>query len=563
MGFVKFKGIDDPVFVSKSPPSYHPRARFQGFKPNEETVYPAGYQLEPDRLPVIKDMRVIRDVAVVMRDGVKLYCDLFLPVTDVKVPVILNCCFGGKNYHDCPNWIMPGCTPGMTSGFEFAEGDDPVFWTANEYAVCNLDIRGVRRSEGYAKYFGTQDAEDNYDVIEWLAVQDWCSGRVTMGGNSWLAMTQWWTAALQPPHLTCICPWDGHGDMYRDEYMRGGIPHYCAPHSPLAFGDSYEEDLGVMMELHPLLDQYWEDKVADFTKVVCPVYQASSYTSYFHTNGNFDAWQRTSSKEKWLRTNNNFEWQDTRTHQQDMLKFLDYYMKDKKDNGWDKTPRVRMAVLDPGHENIIDRPETEWPPERMRYKTFYLHSDGVLNDGQQKSPACVSYISDDQKSYAAFTIQFEEDTEITGFIGVKLWVSTDDYDDMDIYVRTSKQNAAGEYLFTHPTPQNKTPGPEGMLRASMRELDTERSTPGKPYHTFKKCQKLGKGETVPVEINIWPASWMYHKGEKLELAISGFQYLGMRDPLVTGWGTDNHGKHVIHMGGEYDSQIRLPIVPIL
>lgn len=37
----------------------------------------------------------------------------------------------------------------------------------------------------------TQDGEDNYDLVEWLAKQEWSNERVTMAGNSWLTQTQW------------------------------------------------------------------------------------------------------------------------------------------------------------------------------------------------------------------------------------------------------------------------------------------------------------------------------------------------------------------------------------
>ena len=45
-----------------------------------------------------------------------------------------------------------------------------------------------------------------------------------MSGNSGVAMTQWRIAAEQPPHLTCIAPWEGTGDLYRESLYEGGIP---------------------------------------------------------------------------------------------------------------------------------------------------------------------------------------------------------------------------------------------------------------------------------------------------------------------------------------------------
>ncbi len=44
-----------------------------------------------------------------------------------------------------------------------------------------------------------------------------------MSGTSYLAISQWFTAAEQPPHLTAISPWEGFSDVYRDLVMRGGM----------------------------------------------------------------------------------------------------------------------------------------------------------------------------------------------------------------------------------------------------------------------------------------------------------------------------------------------------
>lgn len=46
-----------------------------------------------------------------------------------------------------------------------------------------------------------------YDMVEWLAVQDWSSGKVGMYGASAFAMAQWLVAAEQPPSLAvCFQP---------------------------------------------------------------------------------------------------------------------------------------------------------------------------------------------------------------------------------------------------------------------------------------------------------------------------------------------------------------------
>lgn len=55
---------------------------------------------------------------------------------------------------------------------------------------------------------GTTDAEDGYDVIEFLAKLPYCNGAVGMAGNSALAISQYFLAAQQPPSLKAIAPWE-------------------------------------------------------------------------------------------------------------------------------------------------------------------------------------------------------------------------------------------------------------------------------------------------------------------------------------------------------------------
>ena len=75
------------------------------------------------------------------------------------------------------------------------------------------DLRGFGRSEGEGILLSDAEAQDYYDLIEWAAVQPWSSGRVGLNGVSYLALSQWKVAALRPPHLAAICPWEGFSDV--------------------------------------------------------------------------------------------------------------------------------------------------------------------------------------------------------------------------------------------------------------------------------------------------------------------------------------------------------------
>jgi len=53
---------------------------------------------------------------------------------------------------------------------------------------------------------GTAECRDGYDVIEEIAKLQWCSGKVALVGNPWLAIVKWFIASLKVPHLACIAP---------------------------------------------------------------------------------------------------------------------------------------------------------------------------------------------------------------------------------------------------------------------------------------------------------------------------------------------------------------------
>jgi predicted acyl esterase len=191
------------------------------------------------------------------------------------------------------------------------EGPDPAFWCHNNYAIINVDIRGVGYSEGLIEQFGKQDAEDGYDFIEWLAAQTWCNGKVAMAGTSALAISQWQIAALQPPHLACIAPWEGMSDMYRESLYEGGIPMITFTDFATAgaCGNNGIDDMGAMARKYPLLNAYWEDKIADFSKIEVPAYVTACW-NHFHLRGSIIGYRNISSKNKWLRAHREFEWPD-------------------------------------------------------------------------------------------------------------------------------------------------------------------------------------------------------------------------------------------------------------
>lgn len=504
-----------------------------------------------------------QDQEVVMRDGTKIYCDIFRPAnTSVKVPVIVSWSWFGKRPGDgMSEWQIMGVPPHTVSKLAKFESPDPAYWCHQGYAVANVDVRGAGHSEGNVHMFTHQDREDGYDFVEWIATQEWCNGKVGMSGNSGVAMHQWGIAAEQPPHLECIAPWECTTDLYRESIYEGGIP-------ALSFNDFIAaqvtgpggvDDQVAMARKYPMMNGYWEDKIPDFSKVRIPVYQTAGF-SHFHLMGSVKAYRKCKSRRKWMRMHRDFEWPDTYMPENldDLKRFYDRYLKDIH-NGWEMTPKVRVDIMDAYDcDYQVRRAEDSFPLQRTEYKKYYL--DAAKMTMQDETVAVESKVSyDAQTGEAVFDMEFTEDTELTGYMYLRLFVEADGHDDMDLFVNVQKADEKGNWLAWH-TLNEPHPGAWGKLRVSCRELDEKLSTNFNPVLSGKSVEKLQPGEIVPVDIAIVPSARIWHKGQKLRIQIAG-RYIreGWFEPLS--WDTDNKGKHIIHTGGQYESFIQVPVIP--
>ncbi len=98
------------------------------------------------------------------------------------------------------------------------------WFAAQGYASVRVDIRGSGDSEGILRdEYLPQEQTDAVEVINWLASQDWCSGRVGMFGISWGGFNALQVAALRPPALRAIITLCSTDDRYTDDcHWMGG-----------------------------------------------------------------------------------------------------------------------------------------------------------------------------------------------------------------------------------------------------------------------------------------------------------------------------------------------------
>jgi predicted acyl esterase len=514
-----------------------------------------------------------RDIAVPTRDGVVLSANLFRPVDDKPAPVIMSVTpYGKDSGRDRVITLLMRLT-GVRFGnikvsrFTSFEAPDPLYWVRNGFAVMQTDVRGMHKSQGHAGVLTDRDAEDYYDVIEWAAAQSWCDGGVGLSGVSYLAMSQWRVAALRPPHLKAIIPWEGVSDLYREFAFHGGIPETgFVPtwwNKRMRLGRNrqfdFAEDFLAEIDRHPLDDGYWRGKQTALERIEVPALVCASWSDQgLHTRGSCEAFARIGSPDKWLYTHGRKKWE---TYYQaeavaTQQRFLDHYLKGQ-DNGWRATPRVRIEVRKAYYRQEV-RYQAAWPIAATSLVPLYLDADqGTLSVTPVAAESPITY--DARRGRAAFSLHFTEAVELTGEAKLRLWVSTPDGDDLDLFVALKKFDQRGrEVFFSGYNGYRKDGVAKGWLRASQRALDPSRSRPSRPYHSHDRREKLSPDQVVAVEIEILPSSTCFEAHSRLQLEILGrdaAKYPALRHRRLV-----NRGRHVIHCGGRFDSQLLMPLV---
>ncbi len=526
--------------------------------------------LDPRAFEAAPGVTCHRDMSMRLRDGVKIYFDLYLPTREDKegtpVPLIVCWTMFGKRMSEGPQeWKILGVPDGAVTKMCKFESADPGYWCHYGYAVANVDPRGVGNSEGDCSMFGENDARDGYDFVEWCAAQPWCSGRISLFGNSGGAMPAWRIAAQQPPHLACIAPWEGTSDMYRESICVGGIPSGSFDRMIVnAIACSgWIEDLNENLKLHPHYDAYWQNKAVDFDKVLCPTYLTAGWC-HFHLRGSLEAFRRIGSPQKWMRIHREFEWRDAYCSEnlEDLRRFFDRYLRDVH-NGWEYTPRVRMDVMDAYDFDLRpSRVEDDFPLRRTEYRRLYLDAKSRSAEYlpfPEESELC--YDAEDARASVAFDHTFREDTEISGYMKLRLWVECRGHDDMDLFIWIKKLGQDGQYVPVSCMDQPYR-GAWGYMRVSARELDDGLSTDFQPVQAHRRTLKLAPGEIVPVDVEIWPHSRFWHSGETLRVEIApAFVPTEWYEDARMGFVTDNGGEHVFHTGGKYESYLQIPVIP--
>lgn len=132
-------------------------------------------------------LNILREeVMIPMRDGVNLGAILYRPEKAGKYPALVYRTPYGVDDYD-----------------EYAEL--PLKAAKQGYVVFLVDVRGRLRSEGEFEAY-RNEKKDGYDVIEWVAIQPYCTGKVGTYGGSYPGIVQWQAMSQAPPHLFAAAP---------------------------------------------------------------------------------------------------------------------------------------------------------------------------------------------------------------------------------------------------------------------------------------------------------------------------------------------------------------------
>jgi predicted acyl esterase len=154
----------------------------------------------------VTDVRLLREVAVPLRDGTVTRAEAWLP-------------------DGAPGPAILVRTPYLKETAAPSSVVDVRLAMERGYSVVVQDVRGRGSSEGAFAPFVHEEA-DGADSVGWLAEQDWCDGRVVMAGMSYVGATQWLAAAAAPPALRAIAPTLSSDDYADGWSYKGGVPEF-------------------------------------------------------------------------------------------------------------------------------------------------------------------------------------------------------------------------------------------------------------------------------------------------------------------------------------------------
>lgn len=325
---------------------------------------------------------------VPMRDGNKLSMYLYLPSGEGPWPVLYE-----QRYADI-----------RSAGSRKALAQ----LASNGYVVAAQNFRGTHLSEGtwvgYRALGWSDQQQDGFDTVEWLAHQKWSTGKIGTMGGSQAGFAQNFLAVTRPPHLVAQYMTDTGLSLFHEGYRIGGTtrPERFKQMDAVCRNPLDNQKLLQDWFSHPTYDDYWrqEDCSLHLEKMNVPCFTLGSWFDFMcvgsvdsfigrqhnggpNSRGNqqllIGPWAHGGPKDNRVGEltypdNAKFE------REKHLIRWFDHYLKGIE-NGVEKEPAVRYYVM--GATDEANAPGNIWRnadnwPVPARETAYYLHSGGHL-----------------------------------------------------------------------------------------------------------------------------------------------------------------------------------------
>ena len=506
--------------------------------------------------------RLDEDVEVVMRDGVSLLADVHRPDGDGRFPALIAASPYPRQIQDL----------GAPMGFIEAGASD--FWVPRGYVHVIANLRGTGGSGGTFGFFDAQERRDVHDLVEWAAEQPWCDGNVGMIGISYFAMAQLEAAVEQPPHLRAIFPVAVTTDLYEaamhhglfsasfvtpflamvgltsarsDRFYRSTLVDAAravlrtpALHRKFATmnGESsvvvlrealklhhdphpWDDIWRAMAVEHPLHDEWWDERDLRplLDRVEVPAYLGCDWQNVpLHlpsTFGAFAALKQAPVVRVGMLGEFGLTWPWESLHVE-ALAWYDHWLKGRDTGILDDEP-IRYWM--PGADEW--RTSDVWPPTGVVHQEFALRADGELgvDDGAPGERSLLALggglgraraSETDPPSTLTWTSQpLSRDLDFVGDAELVLQARATAVDTAWI---VTLQDVAHDDTVDDVT--------SGWLRASLRDVDSERSQTGAPVLPCRRVEAVVPGEVTSYRVPLVPNARRFAAGHRIRVVLA-------------------------------------------
>jgi uncharacterized protein len=534
------------------------------------------------------------EVGIPMRDGLELAADVYLPAEEGPAPCVVEVTPYGKENSFCVS--------------------DAELLQRHGYAFVSVDVRGRGKSEGEWTAF-VNDPDDCHDAVEWAAAQEWSTGKVGMTGLSYMGWTQWAAASRRPAHLACLVSTSAAGRWQQEiPYTNGAFQLYFAwwtysTRRRIAEGGDVDwervlatlpyGDLGTfingsgrsweMFAEHDRLDETWQSVRFDdlYTQIDVPCLHVSGWYDLedllgaFHHYENMCAHSPAAANQyllvgPWSHVGSRFPSDEyggvdlgpdaALDMDAEHIRWFDHWLKENGSGTLD-LPRVRL--FEPGRNrwrhasrwplatgsltlflgsggggegDLLSEPGDRVATRSYRYDPLDPALTGIDVTGYPvENPPLAQNTNEARADVLCFTsAPLDEDLVISGWAHLVLYGSSD-CDDTEWHVKITDVDASGTSLKVT----------QGCLRAACRDSLTD-------------LAPLTPGAITLFDIELWPTHHAFGAGHRIRVTVTSSDYPWFARSLnqfglVSAQGDPKIATNTVACGGDYPSQVRLPV----